>query len=63
MLRETILEEILALPTDERRQLIEIITKSLDEAATAPLKQRIPGLNAHPDFWMSDDFDEPLPDE
>ncbi len=32
---------------------------------TAPSeKQRIPGLNSgHGPVWMSDDFDEPLPDE
>jgi hypothetical protein len=47
MLRDNILEEILSLPKDERRQLIEIITKSLDETPQEPLEPRIPGLSAH----------------
>jgi hypothetical protein len=31
---------------------------------TTPLKQRIPGLSQGPEgsFYMSEDFDEPLPD-
>ncbi len=63
MIREAILNEILALPLDERRKLIEIISASLAEAPKQDLQHRIPGLSAHPNFWMSDDFDDPLPDE
>jgi hypothetical protein len=60
MLRDHILEEILALPADERRQLIDIITKSLEEAPNETLKPRILGLGANLDFWISDDFDDPI---
>lgn len=63
MLRDTILQEILALPSDERLKLIEIISNSLEEAPKISLQPRVPGLSAHPDFWMSDDFNDPLPDE
>ena len=31
------------------------------EKPIVPIGQRIPGL--HPGHWMSDDFDEPLPDD
>lgn len=31
------------------------------EAPSKPLKKRI--LGAHPGGWVSDDFDDPLPDE
>jgi hypothetical protein len=31
------------------------------EKVATPIGQRIPGL--HPGHWMSDDFDESLPDE
>lgn len=63
MIREMMLNEILALPLDERRKLIEIISESLEAAPKKPLQERIPGLSAHPNFWMSHDFDDPLPDE
>jgi hypothetical protein len=63
MLHDNILEEILALPPQERRQLIELISESLSTIPKIPLEPRVLGLSANPDFWISEDFDDPLPDE
>jgi hypothetical protein len=63
MIRDAILNEILALPLDDRRKLIEIISESLEAAPQQVLQPRVLGLSANPRFWMSDDFDDPLPDE
>lgn len=61
MLRDHILEEILALPPQERRKLIEMINDSL--VSSLPSQPRVLGLSAYPEFWISEDFDKPLPDE
>jgi len=37
MIRHVVLEEILALPSDERLKLIEIIANSLEEAPKTPI--------------------------
>jgi len=43
----------------------EILTISyfVDSIKQSDTNKRILGLSANPDFWISDDFNDPLPDE
>lgn len=46
----------------EKRQLLDYLQQTEDDIPESP-KQRIAGLHAHlGKAWMSDDFNEPLPD-
>lgn len=46
----------------EKRQLLDYLQQTKDEISESP-KQRIAGLHAHlGPAWMSDDFNDPLPD-
>lgn len=67
MIREAVLEEIFALPADERLRIIDLIKESLEKEThieqTAVPKKRTLGLGAHIGFWISPDFNDPLPDE
>lgn len=62
---DDIARQIPTLSVEERKQLIALIVDSLTEADMnqTEFKERIPGLNAGSTTWISDDFDEPLPDE
>ena len=60
---QEIAERIQELSVEERKQLIGVIVDSLTETSEQPAKgKRIPGLHAGT-MWVSDDFDDPLPDE
>jgi prevent-host-death family protein len=62
---KTHLSELLALALQGEEVIIAKANKPM--ARLVPLEQpkkpRIAGLHAGEGFWMSDDFDEPLPDE
>ncbi len=66
---ETLFEQVDQLTPDEIKQLYDYIVKNHVEfvpvkAQTEPQKKRILGLHAHlGEAWMSDDFDDELPDE
>ena len=60
---QELVERVQALSAEELNQLADLIQSLQKKAAKPRIKERIPGLSAHPDFWMSDDFNDPLPDE
>ena len=64
---QTLFQEVNRLSADELQQLYEYIIENrnkFSEAEKAPVKARIPDLHAHlGEFWMSDDFDDELPDD
>jgi hypothetical protein len=57
-----IIEIIPTLSPEERRELMHALVDALAEAPTTEQMERIPGLHAGT-TWVSDDFDDPLPDE
>lgn len=60
---KTILDAIRELTPDELEQVRQVVEAESEKlAATISAKQRI--FDLHPGaMWMSDDFDDPLPDE
>lgn len=61
MTLDHLMDEIRKLSPLERKRLILLIVDTLEQS-NAP-RERVPGLNAHLGRgWMSDDFDEALPD-
>jgi hypothetical protein len=61
MTMQEIIQEIASLSTDERKELIYILVESLTTITDSQPTKRIPGLHKGT-TWVSDDFDEPLPD-
>lgn len=59
---QEIIEIIPTLTQAERKQLIHALVDALDASTSAGIVERVPGLHAGT-TWVSDDFDEPLPDE
>lgn len=65
---QTLFQEVDNLSPDEIKQLYDYIVKNHVEFVPvkpleSPLKKRILGLHAHlGEAWMSDDFDDELPD-
>lgn len=57
---EDILIQVRELPVYQRKQLINEIVDSLVEKPV--IKERIAGLHAGSTLYISDDFDDPLPD-
>ena len=60
MTYEQILDEIRQLPVSQRKQLMRDMVDLMVEQPSQP-KQRIAGLHAG-QGWVSDDFDNELPD-
>lgn len=59
---KTILEAIRELTPDELEQLRQAVEAETEKLASKP--KRMIGLHEHLGHaWMSDDFDDPLPDE
>lgn len=58
---EEMVAQIPELSLSERKQLINVIVDSLTPPEPQPRKKRIPNLHAGL-VWMSDDFDDELPD-
>ena len=56
---QTILKEIDTLTAAEKQQVIDYIQQQ-EQSEGLTTEKRIPDL--FPGFWMSDDFDEELPD-
>ena len=65
MLKETLWQEINALPEPQLKTLwdfVQFLQYTAQQTSPAPsVTQRIPGLDAGT-TWLSDDFDDPLPD-
>ena len=58
-----LMDEIRVLSAAERKHLIMLIAGTLDETHVQPVSKRVAGLNAHlGQGYMSEDFDDPLPD-
>jgi hypothetical protein len=66
---QTLFQQVDDLSPDEIKQLYDYIVNNHVKfvpvkSAEEPLKQRVLGLHAHlGPHWMSDDFDDELPDE
>jgi len=62
---KTRLSELLALALQGEEVIIAKANKPMARLVPLeqPKKRRIAGLHAGEGFWMSGDFDEPLPDE
>jgi hypothetical protein len=58
---QEMLKEIRTLSINERKELINAIVDTLTETHEPQSIERIPGLHAGT-TWVSDDFDDPLPD-
>jgi hypothetical protein len=72
-------EQIIHLPNEDQQHLFQMLhqhqktapppmEKVLEDydtpaAQTLLMGGRIPNLNAGPGYWMSEDFDDPLPDD
>ena len=65
MLKESLWQEIEALPESQLKTLWDFVQflqyMSQQQPKNQKVPQRIPGLDAGT-TWVSDDFDEPLPD-
>jgi len=65
MLKETLWHEIDSLPESQLKTLWDFVQflqyRAQQKPETQKMSQRIPGLDAGT-TWISDDFDEPLPD-
>ena len=65
MLKETLWQEIEALPESQLKTLWDFVQflqyMGQQKPENQKIAQRIPGLDAGT-TWVSDDFDEPLPD-
>jgi hypothetical protein len=65
MLKETLLREIESLPKVHLETLLDFVQflkfRENQKAQGIGAAQRVPGLDAGT-TWVSDDFDEPLPD-
>lgn len=65
MLKETLWREIESLPPSQLETLLDFVKflrfKQQQTSETTLLAQRTPGLDAGT-VWVSDDFNEPLPD-
>ena len=59
---QELVQQVQALSAEELSQLADLVQSLQKQPVKPQIKERIPGLSAHPDFWMSDDFDDPLPD-
>lgn len=57
---EEIVSQARELPLSQRKQLISEIIETLTE--TLPIQKRIPGLHAGSTIYISDNFDDELPD-
>lgn len=57
---EDILIQVRELPIYQRKQLINELVDSLTEKPI--MNERIAGLHAGSTLYISDDFDDPLPD-
>ena len=57
-----LVQQIESLSIAERKRLISVIVDSIATTTTQPQRERIPGLHAGSTIWVSDDFDDPLPD-
>lgn len=57
---EEIVMRVRELPLSQRKQLMHEIVDSLTDNVTQ--QQRIPGLHAGSTIYISDDFDDELPD-
>lgn len=57
---EEIVNQARELPLSQRKQLISEIVESLTESV--PIQERIFGLHAGSTVFISDDFDDALPD-
>ena len=62
MTKQEAIEFILALPRDEQAQIAHMLIDEMSKPKEPQLQKRIPGLYTG-EIWVSDDFDEPLPDE
>ena len=60
MTYEEIVTKARELPLSQRKQLISEIVESLTEVS--PVQERIFGLHAGNTVYISDDFDDELPD-
>jgi len=62
---KTRLSELLALAMQGEEVIIAKANKPMARLVPVeqPKKRRVAGLHAEEDFWLSEDFDEPLPDE
>ena len=58
---EEMVAQVQTLSVSERKELINVIVDSLTTASTPQPKERIFNLHAGL-VWMSDDFDDELPD-
>jgi hypothetical protein len=66
MQKETLWREIESLPESQLKTLWKFVqflqyTTQEEEPKPPPISQRTPGLDADT-TWVSDDFDDPLPD-
>jgi hypothetical protein len=61
MTLQEIIQEIRNLSVNERKELINVIVDTFTESDAMSIVERIPGLHAGT-TWVSDDFDDPLPD-
>ncbi len=65
MLKDTLWQEIDSLPESQLEALLDFVKflhyQNQQKPKTKKTKSRIPGLDAGT-TWVSDDFDDPLPD-
>jgi len=59
---QEMLETIPTLSLQERKELMHVLVETLTQTEETLMPERIPGLHAGT-TWVSEDFDDPLPDE
>jgi hypothetical protein len=62
MIPNTLIDQIRALSKEERKVLVDMI-ETMESAPPQKLQPRIPDLSADDVLFISEDFDDPLPDE
>lgn len=61
-IEQALLEQVRTLTPDQQRAVLDFATAFHSQTPPKPL-ERTPGLHQEATYFMSDDFDGPLPDE